>query len=170
MPKVMCRSTRRAPPLRAQQQQDSTRTNGTKLSGSSQWQDLMSLNLRNHSTVTGSQCFLTASIFFVIVAELPRPWMKLKLLSTSLLRASIAQRTPRTTTENRLLRWAHESQCWPHRPNRISQRFGKGIDCIWIHGKDHLHHERQEARILRLHSPDTRGRGSNDNHRHYPRV
>ena len=64
----------------------------------------MSLNLRNHSTVTGSQCFLTVSIFFVIVAELPRPWMKLKLLSTSLLRASIAQRTPRTTTENRLLR------------------------------------------------------------------
>ena len=111
MPKVMCRSTRRAPPLQAQQQQDSTRTNGTKLSGSSQWQDLMSLNLRNHSTVTGSQCFLIVSIFFVIVAELPRPWMKLKLLSTSLLRASIAQRTPRTTTENRLLRWAHESQC-----------------------------------------------------------
>ena len=24
---------------------------------------------------------------------------------------------------------------WPHRPNRISQRFGKGIDCIWIHAR-----------------------------------
>ena len=53
-------------------------------------------------------------------------------------------------------------------PTEFLKRFGKGIDCIWIHGKDHLHHERQEARILRLHSPDTRGRGSDDYHRYYP--
>ena len=76
MPKVMCRSTRRALPLQAQQQQDSTRTNGTRLSGSNPLPGPMSLNLRSHSIVTGSQCFLTVSIFFVNIAEPPQPWMQ----------------------------------------------------------------------------------------------
>ena len=116
MPKVMRRSTRRALPLQAQQQQDSTRTNGTRLSGSNPLPGPMSLNPRSHSIVTGSRCFPTVSIFFVNIAEPPQPWMQLRLLSTSLLRASTARRTPKTTTESLHLRWAHESPCCYLRP------------------------------------------------------
>ena len=97
-------------------QQDSTRTNGTRLSGSNPLPGPMSLNLRSHSIVTGSRCFLTVSIFLVNIAEPPQPWMQLRLLSTSLLRASIARRTPKTTTESLHLRWAHESPCCYLRP------------------------------------------------------
>ena len=116
MPKVMCRSTRRALPLQAQQQQDSTRTNGTRLSGSNQLPGPMSLNPRNHSIATGSQCFLIVSIFFVNIAEPQQPWMQLRLPNTSLHRASTARRTPKTTTESLHQRWAHENQCCYLRP------------------------------------------------------
>ena len=114
--KVMYRSTRRALPLQAQQQQDSTRTNGTRLSGSNQLPGPMSLNPRNHSIATGSQCFLIVSIFFVNIAEPQPPWMQLRLPNTSLHRASTARRTPKTTTESLHQRWAHENQCCSLRP------------------------------------------------------
>ena len=84
--------TKRAHPPQAQLPQDSTRTSGTRPSGSNRLLDPMSLNLRNHSLVIGSRCILIVLIFFVNIAEPPRPWMQLKLLSTSPLRASIAQK------------------------------------------------------------------------------